>query len=300
MDVAISGSSGLIGIALQAGLTAAGHRPIRLVRRDPEPGSDEIRFVPSDGEIDGTSLEGVDAVVNLAGAGIADHRWTDDYRRQLISSRTDSTSLLATTMAGLDRPPSVFLSGSAIGYYGDDGDNAKTEDSPPADDFLARLCVDWEAAARPAIDAGIRTAFLRTGIVLSADGGALPKLLPLFRLGVGGPFGSGRQYMSWITIDDEVGAILHLLDGDVAGPVNLTAPNPVTNASFAKTLGRVLNRPSRLPVPSFGPKLVLGSDRAEALLFDSIRVLPSALEAAGFRFGARELEDGLRHVLDRR
>ena len=299
MDVAISGSSGLIGTALRAALAEAGHRPIGLVRRDPEPGADEIRFVPSEGAIDRASLEGVDAVVNLAGAGIGDHRWSDDYRRLLVESRTASTELLASTMAELDRPPKVFLSGSAIGYYGDDGDNAKTETSPPADDFLAQLCVDWEAAARPAVEAGIRTAFLRTGIVLSEDGGALAKLLPLFKLGLGGPFGSGRQYMSWITIEDEVGAILHLLDHDLSGPVNLTAPTPVTNATFAKTLGGVLDRPSVLPVPAFGPKLLMGSDRAQALLFDSIRVLPQVLEESGYGFAARELEAGLRLVLGR-
>jgi uncharacterized protein (TIGR01777 family) len=289
----------LIGTALAAALGDAGHRPIRLVRRDPAPGADEIRFVPAEGSVDATSLEGVDAVVNLAGAGIADHRWTEEYRRLLVSSRVGSTELLARAMAGLDRPPSVFLSGSAIGYYGDGGDRARTEDSEPAGDFLGQLCVDWEAATGPAIEAGIRTALLRTGIVLSADGGALPKLLPLFKLGVGGPFGSGRQYMSWIGIADQVGAMLHLLDNDIAGPVNLTAPEPVTNATFAETLGQVLHRPSWLPVPAFGPRLALGRQRADALMFDSIRALPGALESAGYRFLAPDLEHALRTVLDR-
>lgn len=299
MDVAISGASGLIGSALHSALTEAGHRPINLVRRDPIAGRDEIAWRPSDGTIDAASLEGVDAVVNLSGAGIGDHRWTESYRRLLVDSRVDSTNLLATTLAGLDRPPSAFLSGSAIGVYGSDGATIKTEESPPADDFLAKLCVDWEGATQPAIDAGIRTTHLRTGIVLSTEGGALPKLLPLFKLFVGGRFGDGEQYMSWITIADQVGAILHLLDSDLAGPVNLTAPEPVTNAEFASTLGRVLGRPSILPVPSFGPRLVLGADRADALLFDSLRVVPEALQKSGYTFGSSQLEDGLRAVLGR-
>lgn len=299
MDVAVSGASGLIGTALVAALADAGHRAIRLVRREPATGADEIRWKPSAGEIDAASLEGVDAVVNLSGAGIGDKRWTPEYRKVLVTSRTGSTELLATTMAGFDNKPAVFLSGSAIGYYGSQGDTILTETSPPASDFLATLTVDWEAAAQPAIDAGIRTAFLRTGIVLSATGGALQKLLPLFKLGVGGKFGSGQQYMSWITIEDEVQAILHLLTADTSGPVNLTAPAPVTNAEFADTLGDVLGRPSFLPVPAFGPKLVMGADRAQALLFDSMRVLPEVLQSSGFDFAHPELETGLRAVLNR-
>ena len=299
MDVAISGASGLIGSALGTALTDAGHRPISLVRRDPVPGRDEIAWNPADGAIDAASLEGIDAVVNLSGAGIGDHRWTDSYRKLLVDSRVDSTALLATTLAGLERRPSVFLSGSAIGVYGSDGATIKTEESPPADDFLARLCVDWEAAAAPAVEAGIRTAYLRTGIVLSTKGGALPKLLPLFKAFVGGKFGSGDQYMSWITIDDQTGAILHLLDDGLDGPVNLTAPEPVTNAEFTSTLARVLGRPSLVPVPAFGPRLVLGSDRADALLFDSLRVVPQALQKSGYTFGSPDLEGGLRSVLGR-
>ncbi|MEM7276028.1 MAG: TIGR01777 family oxidoreductase, partial [Actinomycetota bacterium] len=253
MDVAVSGSTGLIGSALVAALSAAGHRPIRLVRRAPAAGSDEIRWDPAAGTLDAASLEGVDAVVNLNGAGVGDKRWSDAYRKLLVTSRIESTRLLASTMAAMDSPPSVFLSGSAIGYYGSQDATELTEDSPPADDFLAKLCVDWEEAATPAVEAGIRTAFLRTGIVLSTEGGALPKLLPLFKFGVGGQFGSGRQYMSWITIDDHVGAMLHLLNDEISGPVNLTAPGPVTNAEFVKTLGKVLGRPAMVPVPAFGP-----------------------------------------------
>jgi uncharacterized protein (TIGR01777 family) len=297
MDVAISGSSGLIGTALRQALTDAGHRPIRLVRRDAAPGADEIMFKPAEGLMDGASLEGVDAVVNLAGAGIGDKRWTDSYKQLCVSSRIDSTALLASTMAGLNNGPKVFLSGSAIGYYGSQGDTELRETSPAGEGFLAELCVDWEGAAQPAIDAGIATAFLRTGIVLSPSGGALAKLLPLFKLALGGKFGSGAQWMSWITIDDEVGAIIDLLDGQTTGPVNLTAPAPVTNAGFADVLGDVLGRPSFLPVPAFGPKLILGADRADALLFDSMRVLPDVLEARPYKFQHRDLADGLRHLL---
>lgn len=299
MDVAISGASGLIGTALQAGLREAGHRPIALVRGSPAPGRDEIAWRPSEGMIDADSLAGIDAVVNLSGAGIGDHRWSAAYREELVTSRTGPTALLAATLAGLDRPPSVFLSGSAIGYYGSRGSAVVTETSPPADDFLGRLCVAWEEAAAPAAAAGIRTALLRTGIVLSAEGGALAKLLPLFRLGLGGRLGSGEQYLSWITIEDHVRATIHLLVGDVAGPVNLTAPEPVTNAVFTSALARVLGRPSFLPIPAFGPRLVLGTERADALVFDSIRVGCEVLDAAGFTFRSTSIEPALRSVLDR-
>jgi uncharacterized protein (TIGR01777 family) len=297
MDVAISGASGLIGTAFAAALIEAGHRPLRLVRRRPDPGRDEIEWDPADGRIDAGSLEGVDAVVNLSGAGIGDRRWTASYKQELVTSRTGSTALLARTIADLDRPPSIFLSGSAIGYYGSRGDTVLTEGSPPADDFLARLCVDWEAATAPAEAAGVRTCHLRTGIVLSGEGGALSKLVPLFKLGLGGRFGRGDQYLSWITIDDQVRAMVHLLEGDLAGAVNLTAPNPVTNAEFTSTLARVLGRPSLLPIPAFGPRILMGTERADALLFDSIRVLPQVLTADGFAFASTDVEPALRSVI---
>ena len=297
MDVLITGSSGLIGSALRPALQAAGHRPLRLVRgatTDP----DAIGWDPKAGSIDAPSLEGLDAVVNLAGAGIGDHRWTDAYKREILESRTMTTDLLARTLAGLDRKPSVLLSGSAVGYYGDRGDEELTEQSAPGRDFLAGVCVAWEAAAEPAREAGIRVAHLRTGIVLSPDGGALKKQLPLFKLFLGGRFGGGTQWQSWISIQDEIGAILHLLEHDVAGPVNLTAPHPVTNGDFAKALGRVLGRPSVVPVPSFGPKLVLGAELADSLLFSSQRVRSEALAASGYTFAQPELEGALRDLLD--
>lgn len=299
MDVAITGSSGLIGKPLKVALREAGHRPIGLVRR-PARGEDEIRYDPEAGELDSASLEGVDAVINLAGAGIGDQRWTERYKRQILDSRVNTTSLVATTIANLETTPSVFLSGSAIGVYGDRGSEVQTETSPPADTFLADVVKQWEEAAQPAIDAGIRTAFLRTGIVLSPRAGALAKMLPLFKLGVGGKFGNGSQYWSWISIDDEVKAIMFLLDGDVSGPVNLTAPNPVTNTEFTSTLGRVLKRPALVPVPKFGPSILLGKELTQALLFDSARVEPTVLRASSFDFDYPGLEVALRALLDKK
>lgn len=299
MDVVISGSSGLIGTALTASLSEAGHRPIRLVRRDPVAGADEIRWDVEAGTIDAASLEGVDAVVHLAGAGIGDKRWNAAYKQLVLDSRTKGTALLADALAGLESKPSIFLSGSAIGFYGPRGDEIITEDTPAGQTFLADVCVQWEAAAQAAIDAGVPTAFLRTGIVQTPKGGALAKQLPLFKFGLGGRFGSGRQFQSWITLDDEVGAIIHLLNAGVTGPVNLTAPAPVTNAEFAKTLGKVLKRPAVFPVPAFGPRLLLGREMADALLFESQRILPNVLDASGYHFRHPTLESGLRAVLDR-
>ena len=297
MDIAISGSSGLVGTALAAHLADEGHRPVAIVRRDPHPGHDEIRWDPTRGEIDAASLEGIDAVVNLAGAGIGDRRWNAEYKQLLVSSRATSTALLASTLAGLTQPPACFLSASAIGFYGNRGDEVLTESSPAGSGFLADLVVKWEAAAVPAADAGIRTSLLRMGLVLDAEGGALTRLLPLFRWGLGGRFGRGRHYQSWITLDDTVRAIAFLVDHAVAGPVNLTAPNPVTNAVFTSTLAKVLRRPALLPIPPFGPKLVVGSEMAQALLFDSQRIEPAALLAVGFDFHHPELGPALTSVL---
>lgn len=299
MDIVMSGSSGLIGTALAESLTGAGHRVVRLVRRAPPAGADEVQWDPSASRLDAASLEGFDAVVHLAGAGIGDRRWSDAYKRTILESRTAGTSLLATTLAGLTRPPKVFLSASGIGYYGSRGSEVLTEDSQPGSGFLADVVQRWEAAAGPAADAGIPTTFLRSGIVQARGGGALAKQLLLFRVGLGGRIGSGTQYLPWITLADEVAAISFLLEHPIAGPVNLSAPNPVTNLVYTKALGRVLRRPTLLPVPTFAPKVVLGSEMTEELLLVSQRALPSRLEAAGFRFQYREIEPALRAVLGR-
>lgn len=295
MKIAIAGSSGLLGTALRGRLTADGHEVIRIVRR--EAGGGELRWDPAAGAIDAAGLEGLDAVINLAGAGIGDERWTDERKRLLVESRTQSTDLLARTLASRRSPPKVLLSGSAIGFYGDRGDEELSEGSPPGEGFLSDLCVAWEAATAPAEAAGIRTAHLRTGIVLSRDGGALAKMLLPFRLGIGGRLGTGAQWMSWISIDDHVRAMIHLLSSPVSGPVDLTAPNPVRNADFTKALGRELGRPTIVPIPRIGPRLLLGKELAQTLLYESQRVLPSALEASGFSFRHPTIDDALAAVL---
>jgi uncharacterized protein (TIGR01777 family) len=299
MHVGITGASGLIGTALTTHLRDRGHQTTAFVRRAPAAG--EIGWDPAAGRLDPGDLAGIDAVVHLAGAGIGDHRWTDEYKATLMSSRVDGTSLLAKTMAELGTDgPNVLLSGSAIGFYGARGDLTLDETSDSGDGFLAEICRAWEASTTPASAAGLRVAHLRTGIVLSKAGGALKKMLPLFKLGAGGRFGSGEQWMSWISITDEVRAIEHLLTADAEGAVNLTAPNPVRNKEFADILGHVLHRPTILPVPSFGPKLLLGGELADALLFDGQRVLPGVLAAdAGFSFAHPDLATALRAVLDR-
>jgi hypothetical protein len=297
MQVVVTGSSGLIGRALCSQLAGHGHQVVRVVRRPVQPGEAALRWDPEAGTIDADGLDGVDAVVHLAGAGIGDRRWSDGRKQVVLESRTRSTALLASTLAGLDRPPRVLINASAIGFYGDGGDQILTEQSPPGDDFLASVCVRWEAEVAPAADAGIRVVFARTGLTLAPQGGALSKLLPLFRVGLGGRFGSGAQWWSWITLDDEIGALMWLLDHDVDGPVNLTAPNPVTNREFTRILGEVLSRPAVLPVPKFGLRLVMGPELADALLFTSARVRPAVLEAGGFAFSHAELDSGLRSVL---
>ncbi len=268
MDVLVTGSSGFIGSALVEALAETGHRPIRAVRTDRVPsGVDAIAWDPDAGKIDAGALEGIDGVVHLAGAGIGDKRWTDDRKRLIVESRTTPTRLLAESLAALQRPPPVLVSGSAIGYYGDRADEPRDEDAPPGDDFVADVCVRWEAAARPAADAGIRLVTIRTGLVLGRGGGLLDRLLTPFRLGAGGRLGDGKQWMSWISIEDEVDAILHALrTPDVSGPMNLTAPHPVTNAEFTRTLARVLHRPAVLPTPLLPLKALLrrGARRAPA------------------------------------
>ncbi|QGG95878.1 TIGR01777 family oxidoreductase [Actinomarinicola tropica] len=298
MRILVSGASGLIGTALQEELRARGHTPVPLTRQ-PAPGSHAIRWDPMAGELDLADLDGIEAVVHLAGESIAGGRWTDEQKARILESRTKGTSLLAEAVAAMDDRPSVFLSGSAIGYYGDRGDEVLDESSPAGDDFLAGVCVRWEACAQLAAEAGIRTCTLRTGIVLDAEEGALAKQLLPFKLGVGGRLGSGRQWQSWITLADEVRAICHLLESSVSGAVNLTAPNPVRNSEFTSTLGRVLRRPTLLPIPTFAPSLLYGRELVESLLLVSQRVAPSVLEADGFEFRHRDLEPALRAVLDR-
>jgi len=297
MKIVVSGASGLIGTQLVAKLSSSGHEVVRLVRRSPRSG--EIQWNPKSGTLDAAALEGADAVIHLSGAGIGDKRWTDGYRKEILDSRTATTALLAKTMASLSRKPSVFLSGSAIGIYGARNDEQLTEVSTHGTGFLAEVCEQWEAAAQPAVDAGIRTVYLRTGIVLSPKGGALKKLLPLFKLGVGGKFGNGKQWQSWISIDDEIGAIEHLLTANVSGAVNLTAPNPVTNAEFTKVLASVLKRPAIVPVPTFAPKILLGGELADALLFTGQRVIPAALNASGYNFKHTTLESAFRSLLSK-
>lgn len=298
MKVLVTGASGLIGSALTPRLTAAGHTVITAVRR-PSTSPTVLSWDPVAGTIDSHKLEGIDAVIHLAGAGIGDKRWTDDYKQEILNSRVQGTRLIAEAIASMNTRPSVFLSGSAIGIYGSRGDEVLDETSSVAEDFLAQVCVDWERAAQPAIDAGIRTAFLRTGIVLSKNGGALKKQLPIFKLGLGGTFGSGRQWQSWISIEDEVGAIIHLLTSSVSGPVNLTAPQPVTSKEFTRTLGKVLKRPAFAKIPSFGPKALLGAELVQNLLLNGQRVTPSVLQRDGYEFQHPELEMALRALLSR-
>ncbi|MGA0356218.1 MAG: TIGR01777 family oxidoreductase [Ilumatobacteraceae bacterium] len=299
LTVAVSGSSGLIGSALLERLRQDGQTVVPMVRRPAKDG--EIHYDPRNGVLDPESLVGVDAVVHLAGAGIGDRRWTDRYRREILESRTLSTSLIAEAMASVASRggPRVLLSGSAIGFYGATGDEELNERSTAGDGFLADVCRAWEAATSPAEDAGVRVVHLRTGIVLSPRGGALKKLLPLFRFGLGGRMGSGRQWQSWISLNDEVGAIVFLLTADISGAVNLTAPAPVTNAEFTKVLASTLSRPALVPVPSFGPKLLLGGELADALLFTGQRVLPERLTDAGYSFEHPTLSEALGTLLQR-
>ena len=297
MDVAISGASGLLGSALAASLQADGHHVVRFVRGGIS-SNDEIGWDPDAGRIDAPALEGIDAVVHLAGEGIGERRWTPEQKRRILDSRTKGTAVLAAAVASRERKPRVLVSASAVGYYGDRRDELLTEDSTPGDGFLADVCKAWEAETRPAVDAGVRTVNIRTGIVLARDGGALAKMLLPFRLGIGGKQGSGTQWMSWIAIDDHVAAMRGAIDDErLRGPVNLTAPNPVTNADFAHALGRVLGRPTVLPTPMLPLKLRYGGELVDALLLASQRVRPARLEAISFPFRYPVLQPALEAIL---
>jgi uncharacterized protein (TIGR01777 family) len=291
--VAVTGSTGLIGSALVEELRSAGHEVVRLVRRVPGE-EDERWWDPDKSSLDPGVLAAVDAVVHLAGAGIGDRRWSAARRRQLVSSRVDSTALLAGAMATSESPPSVLLCASAVGIYGDRGDEILTEQSAPGTGFLAELCRQWEQAAAPAATAGIRIVQARSGIVLSARGGALGRQLPLFRLGLGGRLGSGGQWTSWVSLEDEVRALRFALEhGTVSGPVNVASPAPVTNRDFTAALGRALHRPAVLAVPAFALRLAVGRGLADEALLASQRVRPAVLEAAGFSFAHEDLAAAL-------
>lgn len=294
MKVAVTGSSGLIGTALVPALTGDGHEVIRLVRRTPRR-ADEHRWDPQHRRIDPALLADVDAVVHLAGVGVADRRWTAEHKRRVRDSRVDGTATISQALAdAAAADPArrrVLLSGSAVGWYGDTGDIVVDESAPAGTDFLAQVCSAWEAATSPAATAGVRVVMLRTGLVLG-PGGLLKRILPLFRLGLGGRLGSGRQYMPWISLRDEVDAIRFLLTAPVHGPVNLTAPAPVTNAEFTAALGRVVHRPARLPVPASALEIVLG-ELARVGVLAGQRAVPRVLLDAGFTFTHRDVEAAL-------
>jgi len=300
--VAVTGASGLVGSALVTGLTSAGHRVVRVVRgagAASVAGQRLARWDPASGALEPSALAGADAVVHLAGESVAGGRWTEAKKRRIRSSRVDVTRRLAEALLRLERPPRLLVSASAVGYYGDRGSEILREDSAPGPGFLAEVCREWEAATDPAARAGIRVVRLRIGMVLSRRGGALGAMLTPFRLGAGGPVGSGVQWVSWIAIDDLVGAILHALATEsLAGPVNAVAPEPVTNRELARTLGRVLRRPALLPLPAVAARLLFGQ-MADELLLASARVEPARLRATGFTFRHARLEDALRHELGR-
>ncbi|MFF0184045.1 TIGR01777 family oxidoreductase [Streptomyces sp. NPDC005244] len=293
--IAIAGASGLIGSELARSLRADGHQVVRLVRHAPR-STDEVRWDPQRQRIDPAGLLGCAAVVNLAGAGVASRPWTQAYKKQIRDSRVLGTATLAEAVVSLDEPPRVFVNGSAIGFYGDTGSRAVDESAPPGEGFLSSVCVEWEEATAPAREAGVRTVLPRTGLVVSRAGGAWAKLFPLFKAGLGGRLGDGRQYWSFIALHDEVAAIRHLMDTEsVSGPVNLTAPDPLTNREITEAMGRVLHRPALLPTPAPLMRLALGEMSGEIL--GSQRVLPTRLLESGFTFAFPSIEGTLRAAL---
>jgi uncharacterized protein (TIGR01777 family) len=295
MRIVVTGSTGLIGTALVTSLHTAGHDVVRLVRRAPR-GSDEVTWDPATGSVDLAGLAGVEAAVHLAGAGVGDHRWTDDYKRTIRDSRVDGTRALVDALTKLDPLPRVLVSGSAVGYYGSRGDEPLTESSTTGTGFLAEVVRAWEAAAAPAAEAGIRVCYARSGLVLAPHGGALGRLLPLAKLGLAGPLGNGRQWWPWITLEDEVRALQFLVEqDDLDGPVNLGSPHPARNIEVTRAIGRVLHRPTLLPAPAFGLRLVLGEFADDVLA--SQRMLPARLLEAGFGFHHQTVEQAAEWVV---
>jgi uncharacterized protein (TIGR01777 family) len=293
MDVAVTGSSGLIGTALCRHLRERGDRVVRVVRRSPQPDEDVIEWHPDRDELDAGAFDGLDAIVNLAGESIGAHRWSAEQKRRLIDSRVQSTRLLSRVVAQSASGPTALVSGSAMGYYGNRGDEELVESSGPGQGFLSELASAWEAATAEASAAGRRVVHLRTGLVLDADAPALARMLLPFKLGVGGRLGNGRQYWSWISLTDEVRATAWVLDHDLSGPVNLVGPAPVTNAEFSRALGRALHRPTLLPAPKLALELLLGRELADELLFSSQRVVPDVLQRSGFGFEHQTVDAAL-------
>ncbi|MDT7542186.1 MAG: uncharacterized protein QOE33_2090 [Acidobacteriota bacterium] len=301
MKIIVTGASGLVGSSLMPSLLGRGHEVTQLVRRKSKSatgGVREVEWHPERGEIDAAALESHDAAVHLAGESIAAGRWTDERKRLIRDSRVQGTSLLASTLASLKARPRALVSASAIGYYGDRGEEALTEQSAAGEGFLPDVCREWEAATEAARAAGIRTTLLRFGLILSAEGGALAKMLLPFKLGIGGKVGDGKQFYSWITLTDVID-IIHfaLANENLSGAINVVAPEPATNSEFTKSLGRAVNRPAFFPVPAFGARLAFG-EMADALLLASARVLPERLQAAGYEFKYPTLDGALRHVLN--
>jgi len=293
MRIAVTGASGLIGSELVPQLRGSGHDIIRLVRR-PTTSSDEVQWDPNAGFVG--DLGDVDAVIHLAGAGVGDHRWSDSYKKEILDSRVKGTETISRAIAQMERKPQTLISASAIGFYGDTGSTAVTETNPAGHGFLADVVVAWEGAARAASDAGIRVVHPRTGLVVSAKGGAWARMFPLFKAGVGGKLGNGQQYWSWISMRDEINAIEYLLNNpEINGAVNLTAPEPLTNAEITSVMGKVLGRPTLLPAPAFALKIVLGEFSTEVL--SSARVLPAVLEQHAFDFQDRTIESAIHAAL---
>ena len=293
MKIVVAGGSGLLGSALVPALRARGHDVLRLVRHTPA-AADEVFWNPAENKLDPTRLEGVDAIVNLCGENVGAGRWTDARRERILRSRVEATRALVLALDTLMAKPSVFVNASAIGVYGNRGEEEMTEASSIGHGFLPEVCLAWETHAEGAARRGVRTALLRFGVVLTREGGALAKMLPLFRLGLGGRLGDGRQWMSWVSLEDAVAAILHALTNkECRGPINVTAPEPVTNTEFTATLAQVLNRPAALHVPAWVLRLVLGRGMADEMLLASTRAIPARLHEASFQFRHATLEGAL-------